>query len=176
MPSSQDQPVPSELAPYVVAWRTLLLRDREVIDALIHPAHAGPSPDLSRALAHWRGHHYWSDEPGGRWLILTRRRTEPAERWWLHGLLLLATLVTTTVAGSALRGNLIIDDAWGLLRGRVTVLGDPVAALASGLVFSVPLVAMRLRTCGGTIEQIVSGCARCRSVSMLDSSLRASQP
>lgn len=144
MPSSQDQPVPSELAPYVVAWRTLLLRDREVVDALVHPAHAGPSIELARALARWDGHHYWSDEPGGRWLILSRRRVVPAERWWLHGLLLVLTLATTTVAGSVLRGNLIIDSVWRMLRGHGTLIGDPRAALASGLVFSIPLVAILL--------------------------------
>lgn len=95
-------------------------------------------------LAHWPGHTYWSDEPAGRWLILTRRRAIPGERWWLHVLLFLTTLVTTTIAGSVLRGTLVVDDAWGLLRGRVTSVGDPVAALASGLVFSIPLVAILL--------------------------------
>jgi len=144
VPSSQDQGVPAELGPYVVAWRTLLLRDREVIDALVHPAHAGPSPALARALEQWGGNHYWSDEPGGRWLILSRRRAVRAERWWLHGLLFLLTLVTTTIAGSVLRGSLIIDDAWGLLRGRVVSVGDPAAALAAGLVFAIPLVAILL--------------------------------
>jgi Zn-dependent protease len=142
--TSQDQSVPLELAPYVVAWRTLLLRDREVIDALVHPAHAGPSPELAQALERWEGNSYWSDEAGGRWLILSRRRAVNRERWWLHVALLLLTLVTTTVAGSVLRGYLIIDDAWGLLRGRVTAVGDPVAALGAGLVFSIPLVAILL--------------------------------
>ena len=144
MASSQDQPVPPGIAPYAVAWRSLLLRDREVVDVLVHPAHAGPSPELSLALARWDGDSYWSDEPGGRWLILSRRRVRPAERWWLHVLLFLATLVTTTVAGSVLRGTLVLDDAWGLLRGRVTSIGDPVAALTGGLMFSVPLVAILL--------------------------------
>lgn len=144
MASSQDQPVPPGIAPYAVAWRSLLLRDREVVDVLVHPAHADPSPELGLALARWDGDYYWSDEPGGRWLILSRRRVRPVERWWLHGFLFLATLVTTTVAGSVLRGTLVLDDAWGLLRGRITSVGDPVAALASGLVFSIPLVAILL--------------------------------
>ena len=144
MATSQDQSVPPELAPYVVAWRTLLLRDREVIDALVHPTHAGPSPELARVLQRWDGNYYWSDEAGGRWLILSRRRAVARERWWLHVALLLLTLVTTTVAGSVLRGYLIIDDAWGLLRGHVTAVGNPVAALGAGLVFSIPLVAILL--------------------------------
>lgn len=132
------------MAPYAMAWRTTVLRDREVIDLLVHPAHSGPSRELGHVLDGWDGDHYWSDEPGGRWLILSRRRVIPAERWWLHVLLFLATLATTTVAGSVLRGTLLVDDAWGLLRGRVTSIGDPVAALAGGLVFSIPLVSILL--------------------------------
>jgi membrane-associated protease RseP (regulator of RpoE activity) len=120
------------------------LRDREVVDVLIHPAHTAPSPELRLALAHWDGDSYWSNEPEGRWLILSRRHVGPGERWWLHALLFLATLVTTTVAGSVLRGTFIVDDSWGLLRGRVTSIGDPVTALAGGLVFSIPLVAILL--------------------------------
>lgn len=144
MATSQDQSIPPELAPYVVAWRTLLLRDREVIDVLVHPAHAGPSPELAQALVHWDGNAYWSDEPGGRWLILSRRRTVPHERWWLHVTLLVLTLVTTTLAGAVLRGYLVIDSAWALLRGHVTVIGEPATALGAGLVFSIPLVAILL--------------------------------
>ena len=99
-----------------MGWRTLLLRDREVIDALVDPAHAGPSPALAQALSQWPGHFYWADDANGRWLILSRRRGQRRERWWLHLALLLLTLVTTTIAGSVLRGHVMIDDAWGLLR------------------------------------------------------------
>lgn len=144
MVSSQDQPLPAELAPFVMGWRTLLLHDREVIDALVDPAHAGPSPALAQALSQWPGHFYWADDANGRWLILSRRRVQRRERWWLHLALLLLTLVTTTIAGSVLRGHVMIDDAWGLLRGRFTVIGAPAAAFASGFVFSVPLVGILL--------------------------------
>ena len=61
-----------DLTPYLLAWRTTPLRDREVVDALVHPAHAGPSPELARALAEWPGIYYWADEPDGRHLVLTR--------------------------------------------------------------------------------------------------------
>src|SRR3989454_591753 len=63
-----------DLSEFLLAWRTAALPDREVIDALVHPAHAGPSPALAAALARWPGTSYWSDEPDGRHLILTRRR------------------------------------------------------------------------------------------------------
>src|SRR5213083_1508835 len=60
-----------DLSGFLLAWRTTALPDREVIDALVHPAHAGPSPALAAALRDWPGSHYWSDEPHGRRLVLT---------------------------------------------------------------------------------------------------------
>src|SRR5574341_1501464 len=97
--------MPLDLTPYVLAWRTTPLRDREVVDALIHPSHSGPSPALAQALAGWEGTYYWSDEPGGRWLVLTRRRAARVERWWLHFALFAATLFTTTTAGEIGRAS-----------------------------------------------------------------------
>jgi Zn-dependent protease len=144
VPSSQDHPVPPELAPYFLAWRTTALRDREVIDALVHPADAGPSPALAEALTRWGGHYYWSEEPGGRWLVLTVPHPARRERWWLHALLFGLTLVTTTIAGGVLQGTVGVDDTWGLLRGRIAFAGSPWHALAGGLVFSVPLVTILL--------------------------------
>jgi Zn-dependent protease len=132
------------LTPYVIAWRTTALHDREVVDALIHPTHARPSPALAQVLRRWEGTYYWSDEPGGRWLILTRRRAVASERWWLHVLLFALTLATTTLAGAVLHGSVIVDDSFGLLRGRVTVIGGVVPAFAAGLAFAVPLLAILL--------------------------------
>src|SRR5260370_6111942 len=93
-----------DLTPFLLAWRTVTRRDRQVVDALVHPSHAGPSPALTKALAQWAGTYYWSDEPDGRHLILTRPMRRARERWLLNGALFLATLVTTTWAGAALRG------------------------------------------------------------------------
>ena len=61
-----------ELRAFLTAWRTTTLHDREVIDALVDPAHSGPSPALQEALHRWPGHAYWSDEAEGRHLILRR--------------------------------------------------------------------------------------------------------
>src|SRR5258708_39487119 len=93
-----------DLTPFLLAWRTVALRDRQVVDALVHPSHAGPSPALTEALAQWVGTYYWSDERDGRHLILTRPMGLPRVRWLLNGALFLATLGTTTVSGAALRG------------------------------------------------------------------------
>ncbi len=111
---------------------------------LVHPAHAQPSPQLADALAAWAGAYYWSDEPGGRWLVLTRRTAARPERWVLHVSLFLATMFTTTIAGAVLRGTISVDGPWDLLRGRIGYASTPLAALASGLAFSLPLVAILL--------------------------------
>jgi membrane-associated protease RseP (regulator of RpoE activity) len=130
--------------PFLVAWRITSLCDREVIDALVDPAHAGPSAELARALREWDGTYYWSDEPSGRWLVVSRSAAGRRERWWLHGALFLLTLVTTAVAGGALRGTTRVDETWGLLGGSLAFTGDPAWALTGGLVFSVPLVLILL--------------------------------
>jgi Zn-dependent protease len=144
VPSSQDQGGPAGLTPFLLAWRTTPLRDREVVDALVHPAHAAPSAALAAALAAWPGDYYWSDEVGGRWLVLTRRTRVPPERWWLHVALFALTVVTTTIAGAVLQGRAEVDDSWGLLRGRLVFTGDPGHSLLSGLAFSIPLMAILL--------------------------------
>src|SRR2546430_9892853 len=77
-----------DLSGFLLAWRTTALPDREVIDALVHPAHAGPSPALAAALRDWPGSHYWSDEPHGRHLVLTRPLGRRRDAWALHLLLL----------------------------------------------------------------------------------------
>jgi membrane-associated protease RseP (regulator of RpoE activity) len=131
-----------DLTPYVIAWRTTPLRDREVVDALIHPAHAGPSEALDRALRGWEGSYYWSDEPGGRWLVLTRPRPATGERWWLHALLFLATLATTTLAGAVLAGAM--EDSFAPFRGRLGVTAAFLHSWSAGLQFSLPLLAILL--------------------------------
>jgi membrane-associated protease RseP (regulator of RpoE activity) len=139
-----------ELGPFLLAWRTTTLHDREVVDALVHPAHAGPSPALQEALRRWPGHYYWSDEPEGHHLILTRRtaRRRP-ERWALHAALLLTTLLTTTFAGAVLSGAMPDANPLDLFSGAFLVLPGqtlPQAlarlarALATGLAFSIPLL------------------------------------
>jgi len=132
-----------DLTPFLVAWRHSALRDREVIDALVHPAHAPPSPQLAAALAEWPGSYYWSDEPDGRHLILTRPTPgRRRERWGLHGALFALTLLTTTVAGAILAGTIPYDpNPIRLLRGLPAA---GLGAWASGLAFSLPLLAILL--------------------------------
>src|SRR2546429_9534070 len=93
-----------DLSGFLLAWRTTALPDREVIDALVHPAHAGPSPALAAALRDWPGSHYWSDEPHGRHLVLTRPLGRRRDAGALHLLPLAATLFPTPCLGPVVRG------------------------------------------------------------------------
>ncbi|MGH2610748.1 MAG: site-2 protease family protein, partial [Tepidiformaceae bacterium] len=138
-----------DLTRFLLAWRTIRLRDREVVDAIVDPAHGGappaprptPSPELAQALSTWPGHWYWSDEPGGRHLVLTRRLApSPRERWLIHGALFLATLATTTWAGAVIAG-VLPDSAWAPF---VADAARRALALGRGLAFSLPLLAILL--------------------------------
>ncbi len=129
------------LTRFLVAWRTIPLRDREVIDALVHPSHAGPSAELSQELKAWRGSHYWSDEPDGRHLVLTHP-TGPrtGERWGLHALLFAVTLFTTTLGGAVLSGTIGVDVAFAPRHWVDVILNG----WTGGLSFSLPLLAILL--------------------------------
>ncbi|MFN2570701.1 MAG: site-2 protease family protein [Gemmatimonadales bacterium] len=130
------------LTPYLVAWRTIPLHDREVIDALVDPAHREPSPQLAEALRQWPGTYYWSRETDGHHLVLTRSTYRAREAWLLHGLLLAATLFMTTMSGAVIAGA---------LPARLLVLFNPamwdwafLRAWTTGLGFSLPLLAILL--------------------------------
>jgi membrane-associated protease RseP (regulator of RpoE activity) len=126
------------LTRFLLAWRTTPLHDREVVDALVDPAHDGPSAALAGALREWPGTYYWSSEPDGRHLVLTRPTTAAGrESWTLHAVLLLATVFTTTLTGAMIAGAVPTDLAvlspasWDMSFYR---------ALAAGFSFSVPLL------------------------------------
>ena len=99
------------LTRFLLAWRTTPLHDREVVDALVDPVHAGPSPELATALRQWPGTYYWSNELGGRHLVLTRRTYKSREAWSVHALLFAAVLVTTTLTGAMLGGGISMHPA-----------------------------------------------------------------
>ncbi len=96
----------TELFRYFLYWRTTIARDREVIDAVVEPAHRGPSPELQRSLAEWQGPHYWSRADGDGRLVLIRLLAPPQrERWWLHVLLFVLTFGTVWMGGTLLAGS-----------------------------------------------------------------------
>lgn len=125
------------LTPYLVAWRTTPLHDREVVDALVDPAHAGPSAELAEALRRWAGTYYWSDEADGRHLVLTRSTHKTREAWVSHVLLFVAVLILMTLTGAVVAEALPVH--WGAWRGTMLL-----HALPRGLSFSLPLLAILL--------------------------------
>jgi Zn-dependent protease len=132
------------LTEFLIAWRTTALRDREVVDALVHPAHAAPSAELRAALDRLGGHHYWATESDGRHLIITRAFPRRPERWAVHLVLFLATLATTTFAGAVLIGTIPYDNPFDLLTGTYPLPHPLGPAWGAGLAFSLPLLAVLL--------------------------------
>jgi Zn-dependent protease len=129
------------LTRFLVAWRTIPLRDREVIDALVDPAHTGPSAELAQALETWPGSYYWSDEPDGRHLVLTHPvAPRPRERWALHALLFAATLFTTTLGGAVVSGAVSVHFAFTVRHWGAALLDG----WSGGLSFSLPFLAILL--------------------------------
>ncbi len=93
------------LTPFFQYWRSTVSRDREIVDAVVAPAHRGPSDQLRAALHEWPGVHYWVTGDGEGRLMLVRMLGAPQpERWWLHAVLFLATFVTMWMAGAMLAG------------------------------------------------------------------------
>ncbi|HXY32327.1 MAG TPA: site-2 protease family protein [Gemmatimonadaceae bacterium] len=123
----------SVVAPYFAYWRRVTLGDREIVEGLVLPEHAGPSPALARILAGWDGHYYWESAGGGRWLVLVHENAPPRERVWLHAALFLITLLSTTIAGAAFSSA-----------GDDSSIVPSAATLLAGLKFSLPLGAILL--------------------------------
>ncbi len=94
------------LIPFLSWWRTIRTRDREIVEALVDPAHHGPSAELRSALRAWGGLHYWSRIDGiDRLVLITPLVAPQRERWWLHGVLFLATFLTVWMSGALLTGS-----------------------------------------------------------------------
>jgi membrane-associated protease RseP (regulator of RpoE activity) len=115
---------------YFTHWRELPLGDREIIEGIVDPAHVDPSPMLARAIERWPGAHYWESSPEGRTLVLVAEDRAPRERWWVHALLFVLTLLSMTVAGAMFAGmpSTWVLPSWSLVR--------------VGLTFSIPLAAI----------------------------------
>ncbi len=138
------------LRPYLRWWRTIVTRDREIVEAVVDPAHAGPSPELQGALEAWSGLHYWSRDGGEKRLVLIRRLGAlPRERWWLHATLFVLTFLTVWMGGAYLvSGSVPLGPPAGFDVGRIPELvRDLVGAfrpLPPGLDFAMALMAILL--------------------------------
>ena len=144
LPQSPSQERRVNLADFMLAWRTVSLPDREVVDALVHPMHAHASPALAQLLRQWRGSYYWSDEADGRHLVLTRPLARRRERWALHLALFLATLYTITFAGAVLANGIPYTGVLVFFTSGYPGYPGFLQAWASGLAFAAPLLAILL--------------------------------
>ncbi len=122
------------LAPYFLWWRTTVVRDREIVDAMVRPEHRAPSPELAAALDAWPGPHYWTPDDGAGRLVLIRVLAAPdRERWWLHALLFLITFITVWMGGALFAGAPVPQGFPYSLTGDLTLLSDLVSRFASDL-------------------------------------------
>lgn len=117
---------------YFTYWRAIEIGGSRVVEGLVAREHDAPSRALANRIAEWDGYHYWQSSPEGRWLVLVQEHERARERWWLHALLFLVTLATTSLGGAALAG---VTGVWYL---------PTLAELRAGLPFSLPLLGILL--------------------------------
>ncbi|MDH5198481.1 MAG: site-2 protease family protein [Gemmatimonadota bacterium] len=136
------------LAPeFLTHWRTTIVRDREIVEAVVRPEHLGPSPALQAALANWPGMYYWASGADADRLVLVRPTAPPRrERWALHAALFLLTFLTVQLGGAILLGGSVhtlpsLSGGWERLLGNVEAWGR--ASLA-GIPFAMALMAILL--------------------------------
>lgn len=117
------------------------LRGRVIVGRL-WPGFGPDSPPVRAFLDRWHGSHATREGDHG-WELLLFEPAQYRERWWLHALLLIVTLFSTTVAGSLLAGYSPIGFIAVPFRGSwwlpVPVEVD-LGALAPGLPFGLALV------------------------------------
>jgi membrane-associated protease RseP (regulator of RpoE activity) len=124
-------------------YREVVIRDDEILQGMLLPELHPRDPRVETALAGWEGTHFLHHTPYGFELTLVRRRgTARPERWWLHLLLGLATLLTTTIAGAYFVGRDPLTVAYFPLGGWGMPLPVHLSLpnLLPGLAFSVPLL------------------------------------
>jgi Zn-dependent protease len=128
-------------------WRTTVVRDREIIEAVVRPEHRGPSPALREALAAWPGIHYWASGGDTGRLVLVRATAPPRpERWLLHAALFLGTFLTVQLGGALLLGGSVhtlpsLRGDWGDVAGSLTLW---LQAGLRGLPFAMALMGILL--------------------------------
>lgn len=129
------------------AHQRFLLRDLEVVRGVLYPGVDLAHPAVRAALRPWDGTRVSRPTPYGTELTLVRRvAPRLRERWWLHVLLLLGTLFSTTLAGAFLAGWMPRDFTLVSL-GAVSIpipAGMFLPELGPGLWFSLPMMAVLL--------------------------------
>lgn len=132
-----------EVAGPFATWRLVEVHDQQVFQARLNPGLTVHDPRVRQWLSRWPGRVYAQPGPEGVEITVSRRsRPRPRERWWLHLLLLVGTVVTATLAGAGLADGdplrMVGVSAGGLAIPVPTRLTP--ASLAPGLWFSLPLL------------------------------------
>lgn len=134
--------VHEEEAP-LTAWRRWSAPGQEVIQGTLPEGLRLHDPAVRDLLERWPGARFSRKTRAGTELTLLRR-TSPTRpvRWWVHGLLLLLTVLSTTVAGAALRGvSPVSTSSPGGGAISVPLVGEMFPGdLAGGLLYSLPLL------------------------------------
>lgn len=128
-------------------YRVVSLRREEIVQGVLLPGLAADAPPVLPLLERWPGARFVRATPMGTEVTLLRRTVPPVrERWWLHALLFLLTLLSTTLSGALFAGRdaLLWREVplgpWVLpLPGRILP-----AQLVPGLWFSLPLLGVLL--------------------------------
>jgi Zn-dependent protease len=132
---------------YLSHWRSVTIRDREIIEAVVRPEHRGPSPPLRDALEQWPGVYYWAPGRDAARLVLVRALGPPQrERWWLHIVLFLGTFLTVELGGVLLLGGSVhtlpsFRGGWPALTENLAVW---LRASTAGMPFAMALMGILL--------------------------------
>jgi Zn-dependent protease len=128
-------------------YREVVIRDDQIVQGMLLPDLLPEDATVRSALAAWEGTHFLHHTPYGHELTLVRRRgVKRTERWWLHLLLGLATLLTTSIAGAyfggrdPLRFPVAPPGSWW----AAVPVGLSLHDVVPGLAFSVPLLLILL--------------------------------
>ncbi len=91
--------------PLLERYRIHALPHDTVLEGRLRPELGPTSPEVLAALEQWSEvAHFDANDEGTDVVLVYRLRAEPPSRPWVHGLLLLATLITTLGAGALMAG------------------------------------------------------------------------
>lgn len=127
--------------------RSVVIRGDEIVQGTLSEEVSPSDPEVQRTLNDWGGTHFLHQTPAGVRVTLVRPNgPRAAERWWLHTLLGVTTLLTTTIAGAYFLGRSPLALFWVDLRLFWLPLprGVNLTELAFGLFFSLPLMVILL--------------------------------
>lgn len=129
------------------SYRLVTLPQEEIVQGILHPELDADAPPVRALLDRWSGASFVRATPDGTEVTLVRRTApRPRERWGLHLVLFLATLLTTTFSGAFFAGGdpfLYAPFTFGTWKMFLPT-GMAYAELLPGLVFSLPLLLILL--------------------------------